>query len=84
MSASKSSRPVLVILIHPNTDYAGMNILLTIKSHYANDVLRRTKAEFGPISRTSGSWENDSFARGLAPTCRGAVPKESGCRRHIE
>jgi len=29
MCASKSSRPVLVILIHPNADNAGKNVLLS-------------------------------------------------------
>ena len=29
MYASKSSRPVLGIVIHPNSDYAGTNILLS-------------------------------------------------------
>ena len=29
MCAAKSSRPVLVILIHPNADYAGKNVVLS-------------------------------------------------------
>ena len=29
LCASKSARPVLVILIHPKVDYAGKNVLLT-------------------------------------------------------
>jgi len=33
LCASKSSRPVLVILIHPNADYAGNNILLSVGKH---------------------------------------------------
>ena len=36
LCASKSARPVLVILIHPNADYAGKNVLLT--NYYNNNV----------------------------------------------